>query len=180
LHLNLAALKGDEKNRVGGGTNGGSSHQGLSMEPIFKKLTDEIKALQMNLSAHDQLVKESLACYQRILLEVLLEMESVRANYEARILNLENSLWTGLWLVPLQKLCFDLMFGISLLYRAVSELQFFAGILICAPLCFYWFHKYQSLEGKKFRKTEACKSVVPCSPNKQTLSPVEMETPLAD
>jgi hypothetical protein len=181
LHLNLASLKGDEKNRNGGVANGSSSHQGLSMEPIFKKLTDEIKALQMNLAAHDQLVRESLTCYQSIMMEVLLEMESTRANHEARILSLENSFWTGLWLVPLQKLCFGAMLGISLLYRVVfSELYFVAGILLCAPLCFYLFQKYQSLGNKEFQKIVACKSVMPSFPKGQTLSPVDLETPLAD
>ena len=60
-----------------------------SMEPIFKKLTDEIRALQTNLSIQDQFTKTSVACYQRVLFDLMLEMEETRNDHAARILRLE-------------------------------------------------------------------------------------------
>jgi hypothetical protein len=80
----LAARKGD-----------GSSASSGTMEPIFKKLTGEIKSLQLSLSVHDQFTKASVSCYQRILLDLIVEMEAMRMDQNERLLKLENEFRTA-------------------------------------------------------------------------------------
>jgi len=80
--------KAHRKDHVGTGS---SNHVG-SMEPIFKKLTDEIKALQINLSTQEQFTKVSVACYQRVLLELMSENEKTRRQHELRLSRLEDEL----------------------------------------------------------------------------------------
>ncbi|KAG7365987.1 Sad1 / UNC-like protein [Nitzschia inconspicua] len=70
----------------------GASQGGGMMEPIFKKLMDEIFALQTSLSVHDQFAKASVACYQRVLLDLAMEMEKVREDHEERLERLEKKL----------------------------------------------------------------------------------------
>lgn len=72
------------------GVVGGNAASGANpMEPIFKKLTDEIRLLQSNLSIQDQFTKTSVACYQRVLLELMLQTETLRIDHEKRIRELE-------------------------------------------------------------------------------------------
>jgi hypothetical protein len=80
-----------------------------SMEPIFIKLSDEIKSLQSNLALHDQFAKESALCYQRIIFEILIEMESDRSSYSQRLSNLENEIKFGSFIVSLQRLSSQLL-----------------------------------------------------------------------
>lgn len=70
----------------------GGSQGGRAMEPIFKKLTDEIFALQTSLSVHDQFSKLSVGCYQRVLLDLAMQMETLRNNQEERLSRLEEQL----------------------------------------------------------------------------------------
>ncbi|KAG7351886.1 Sad1 / UNC-like protein [Nitzschia inconspicua] len=70
----------------------GASQGGGMMEPIFKKLMDEIFALQTSLSVHDQFAKASVACYQRVLLDLAMEMEKVREDHEERLERLEKKM----------------------------------------------------------------------------------------
>jgi hypothetical protein len=72
-----------------GSVSGAQSGAG-GMEPVFKKLTDEIKALQAGLAAYDEWTKESVACYQKVLFEIFLDMESQRHLQELRLQKLEN------------------------------------------------------------------------------------------
>jgi hypothetical protein len=67
----------------------GASHNAGTMEPIFKKLTDEIKSLQTSLSIQDQFTKTSVACYQRVLLDLIIDMEKVRSVQGDRLQRLE-------------------------------------------------------------------------------------------
>jgi hypothetical protein len=83
----------------GGGNNGASS----SMEPIFKKLTDEIKSLQANVAVHDQFTKDALSCYQRVMFEMLLEMEADRQSWDARIAKLENEMYSATLMMAWQR-----------------------------------------------------------------------------
>jgi hypothetical protein len=75
--------------KIAGSASNGNAQVNSPMEPIFKKLTDEIKALQASVSIHDMYAKESIICYQRVVMELMVEMESVRRDQEARILQLE-------------------------------------------------------------------------------------------
>jgi hypothetical protein len=83
--------------RKGVSGNGDKAHSGSTMEPIFKKLTDEIKSLQMSLSVHDQFTKSSVSCYQRVMLDLIVEMESMRNTNEARLLRLEKEVLGSSW-----------------------------------------------------------------------------------
>ncbi|CAJ1970303.1 unnamed protein product [Cylindrotheca closterium] len=83
--------KAHRKDHVGPGS---SNHVG-SMEPIFKKLTDEIKALQINLSTQEQFTKVSVACYQRVLLDLMSENEKTRRQHEVRLSMLEDELYSS-------------------------------------------------------------------------------------
>jgi len=79
--------------RKANGASGTSASSGSTpMEPIFKKLTDEIKSLQANLAVQDQFTKVSVACYQRILTDLMMETELLRTNHEDRLLKLEEGL----------------------------------------------------------------------------------------
>jgi hypothetical protein len=69
-----------------------TSSSSTPMEPIFKRLTDEIKSLQASLSVQDQFTKVSVACYQRIMTDLILETERLRTDHEDRLLKLEQEL----------------------------------------------------------------------------------------
>jgi hypothetical protein len=78
-----------------GGTNAGGSQaqgHGGKMEPIFKTLTDEIKALQINQSVQDQYVKALVSCYQRVMLEMAETINDVETRQEKRISDLEEAM----------------------------------------------------------------------------------------
>ena len=75
--------------KIAGSSGHGNAQVNSPMEPIFKKLTDEIKALQASVSIHDLYAKESIICYQRVVMELMIEMESTRRDQEARLLKIE-------------------------------------------------------------------------------------------
>jgi Sad1 / UNC-like C-terminal len=82
----------------------GTGNPGASMEPIFKKLTDEIRTLQTSLNVHDQFARESVACYQGLLLDLLAEQESLRHGHEERLARLEEDMRNNLaWLVAISR-----------------------------------------------------------------------------
>jgi len=76
-----------------GGQGSGNPPAGGAVEPVFKKLTDEIKALQASVSVHDKFSREMVACYQRVLFDLFLEMESIRIKQNVRLDRLERSLF---------------------------------------------------------------------------------------
>jgi Sad1 / UNC-like C-terminal len=98
--LNFANFKATSKassakTRDGSSGQSGGSSSHLSMEPIFKKLTDEIKALQSNVAIHDQFMKVTVSCYQQIILELLLEMEMNQRSNDLRITKLEGEIFAS-------------------------------------------------------------------------------------
>mmetsp|Transcript_18365 Transcript_18365/g.53032 ORF Transcript_18365/g.53032 Transcript_18365/m.53032 type:complete len:1033 (+) Transcript_18365:139-3237(+) len=106
-----------------------SSSGAAAMEPIFKKLTDEIKFLQNSLSVHDNFAKTSAACYQRILLDLILESERLRNDHEVRLRKLEKDYFSSpaglLWKFCLS--CAELFWKIMLLVSSAVS-------YICSPL----------------------------------------------
>eukprot|EP00521_Asterionellopsis_glacialis_P011613 CAMPEP_0195307022 /NCGR_PEP_ID=MMETSP0707-20130614/37502_1 /TAXON_ID=33640 /ORGANISM="Asterionellopsis glacialis, Strain CCMP134" /LENGTH=1143 /DNA_ID=CAMNT_0040371259 /DNA_START=69 /DNA_END=3500 /DNA_ORIENTATION=- len=68
---------------------GGGHVSGGRNEPIFKTLTDEIRTLQINQSVNDQFTKSLVSCYQRVLLDMSAEMESLQANQDKRLSEVE-------------------------------------------------------------------------------------------
>jgi hypothetical protein len=78
-----------------GGTNAGASHaqgHGGKIEPIFKTLTAEIKALQINQSVQDQYIKALVSCHQRVILEMAETLIDVETRQERRLSSLEDAM----------------------------------------------------------------------------------------
>uniref|UniRef100_A0A7S1D9Q2 SUN domain-containing protein n=2 Tax=Cyclophora tenuis TaxID=216820 RepID=A0A7S1D9Q2_CYCTE len=67
----------------------GAHSQNEVLEPIFKRLTDEIKSLQLSQTVQDQFSKELVGCYQKILLEVVTELTDQQLMQETRFAKLE-------------------------------------------------------------------------------------------
>lgn len=122
--LNFAEFKASTLKTRSGSGSAGSGGPGGNMEPIFKKLTDEIKTLQANVAVHDQFAKESISCYQRVMLEMLMEMESARLSQDARISKLENDLKLGALVVALQHVV------ASLVARLISSLRVWYSVCL--------------------------------------------------
>lgn len=124
--LDFGYFKAKALRKATSGT-GASNHVG-SMEPIFKKLTDEIKALQTNLSIQDQFTKASVACYQRVLFDLVLEMEKTRKDQDFRLSKLEEELHSSE------------AFTWRLLYSISSIFSFFYSILFAcnSAILGYW------------------------------------------
>jgi hypothetical protein len=93
---------------------GGQSAGGSTVEPIFKKLADEIRTLQTSVSVHDQFAKSSIACYQRVMLDLIVELEAVRVEQDARISKIEQELLKGTqWTTILQGFFTAVVYGVS-------------------------------------------------------------------
>jgi Sad1 / UNC-like C-terminal len=94
--LDLSRLKEESQQArtgAGAGTNvggaGTSSSSVPPMEPIFKKLADEIRSLQASLALHDQLHRKSVTCYQRVMLDMIMATESEQIQQNQRLQLLE-------------------------------------------------------------------------------------------
>jgi dUTPase len=59
-------------------------------EPIFKKLTDEIKGLQAGQSVYEQYIKAATSCYQRVILDLGNEVISKLIEQDHRMKSLED------------------------------------------------------------------------------------------
>jgi hypothetical protein len=107
----------------------GASQTAASMEPIFKKLTDEIKSLQTSLSIHDQFTKTSISCYQRVLFDLIVEMEMMRTDQGQRLARLEEafqqsqaSMFVKLWRWLGHTVAALWLWGYSIAYLWISTL----------------------------------------------------------
>jgi len=113
---------------------GASTASGSSpMEPIFKKLTDEIKLLQSSLSVHDQFTKASVACYQRVLLDLIVETQLLRTDHEERLRNLENESRAS-WASSLWRSAVSIMAG----FRTASS-WIYSGVAYSYSPLLTWF-----------------------------------------
>ena len=121
--LNFAGFKKDylALRSKGNGQPEKNHPAGVPLEPIFKRLTDEIKALQANVAVHDQFAKESVMCYQGVLLELLMEMESLRTMQDARISQLENAFYVGPWLATFWRFLMRFLWGVIQLASRVLQ-----------------------------------------------------------
>mmetsp|Transcript_8170 Transcript_8170/g.15376 ORF Transcript_8170/g.15376 Transcript_8170/m.15376 type:complete len:1017 (-) Transcript_8170:1423-4473(-) len=61
-------------------------------EPIFKKLTDEIKGLQAGQSVYEQYIKAATSCYQRVILDLGNEVTSKQIDLDHRMKSLEDQI----------------------------------------------------------------------------------------
>ncbi len=89
LELSEVKVNMNTSKKTHGGSGTSASSGSNPMEPIFKKLTDEIRSLQSSLSAHDQFTKTSVTCYQRVILDLIVAMERLRSDNDQRLRNLE-------------------------------------------------------------------------------------------
>ena len=95
------------------------------MEPIFKKLTDEIKTLQSLLSVHDQFATDSASCYQRVILQLLVDQEAARGRQDERIAKLEHEMHSDLgWLRAISGLLSQCTLLVTSLFSFVVRLSF--------------------------------------------------------
>jgi hypothetical protein len=134
--LDFAKFKAKILSARASNTNGsGQSAGGGTVEPIFKKLADEIRTLQTSVSVHDQFAKSSIACYQRVMLDLVVELEAVRVEQDARISKIEQELFRGTqWTAVFQGFFQPVVYGVSsTLELLVSSLIFHEGktILDC-------------------------------------------------
>jgi hypothetical protein len=102
----------------------GSSNGGRMMEPIFKKLTDELFALQTSLSVHDQFAKMSVGCYQRVILDLALESEKLRWDQDERLRKLEEQILEPATLQMFHKVVVSLVSTIATWLRASRSYLF--------------------------------------------------------
>ena len=61
-------------------------------EPIFKKLADEIKSLQINQGIYDQYIKAATKCYHQIISDMASEIVSLQGEQERRLSQLEEKM----------------------------------------------------------------------------------------
>ena len=87
----ITAQRSAKLNSLSGSSNGGGS-AGIKMEPIFKTLTDEIKALQSTQTIYDQYLNSVAACYQKVIIDMSLEMNRLENKQNERIEVLEKML----------------------------------------------------------------------------------------
>jgi hypothetical protein len=125
--LDFAKFKAKILSARASNTNGsGQSAGGGTVEPIFKKLADEIRTLQTSVSVHDQFAKSSIACYQRVMLDLVVELEAVRVEQDARIRKIEEELSRGTqWTAIFQGIYTAVVYGVS------STLELLVSSLIC-------------------------------------------------
>jgi hypothetical protein len=92
--LDLATFKAKASaSRKPSSSNGQSQGSSRILEtPIYQTLMDQIVALQISLSAHDQYTKASVDCYQRVLLDLAMQMNIARSDQEERLKRLEEQM----------------------------------------------------------------------------------------
>jgi len=131
-------LKGrTQQTGAGNGNSGGSNPTAtVPMEPIFKKLTDEIRALHASVAVHDQFAKETASCYQRVLLELMTESDSMRLEQEARLRRLEMDIEGGIaYVIAVKRIFFwALPYVISLALPA-AKLVFWEDMGVAISFC---------------------------------------------
>jgi len=91
--LDFQAFKAKLSKSSGPGSMSGNGATGASKnEPIFKKLTDEIKVLQTSQGIHDQYVKAMTTCYEKIIIDFYKEISFLKVEQEERLLSLEEQI----------------------------------------------------------------------------------------
>jgi len=71
---------------------GGTSH-GAKMEPIFKKITDEIKNVQITQTQYEQYISALKACYETVIFDVAQDIDTIQASVDQRLSSLERAVF---------------------------------------------------------------------------------------
>ena len=99
------------KNGQTGGGNGHASGGSVELQPIFKRLTDEIKTLQGTLGVQEDFLKKSMACYQKVILELLVQQEERHSRVDKRLEDLEHAINTYLMWLHFVEACIAAVVG---------------------------------------------------------------------
>jgi len=87
----LAANAG--KNAGGGGDRGGPAGGAKKMEPIFNKITNEIKSVQITQNQYEQYISALNACYESVFYDMAKDLDSMQANVDQRLAGLERAVF---------------------------------------------------------------------------------------
>lgn len=70
---------------------GGSVGGGAKMEPIFTKITSEIKSVQIIQHQYEQYISALKACYEAIFLDMAKDLDSMQTSFDQRLSSLERA-----------------------------------------------------------------------------------------
>ena len=75
-------------------SNAGQAGQvpGPKMEPIFAKITNEIKSVQMTQHQYEQYISAVKTCYEKLFLDMAKDLDSIQIDYDRRLSNLEKAM----------------------------------------------------------------------------------------
>lgn len=172
--------------RASNSGSGGQAAAGGAVEPIFKKLADEIRTLQTSVSVHDQFAKSSIACYQRVMLDLVVELEAIRVQQDARISRIEQELLRGTqWTAVFQGFFPSGVYGVtptlellvsSLISRECNIFCSCLGWSFCVCLAFFVCRVITSA-GRSFCEFLAffiCRVITSAGSRKRKLSPLRV------
>jgi len=74
------------------GAKGSGQVPGPKMEPIFAKITNEIKSVQMTQHQYEQYISAVKTCYEKLFLDMTNDLDSIQRDYDRRLSNLEDAL----------------------------------------------------------------------------------------
>ena len=74
------------------GPKGSGQVPGPKMEPIFAKITNEIKSVQMTQHQYEQYISAVKTCYEKLFLDMVNDLDAMERSYDRRLSNLEEVL----------------------------------------------------------------------------------------
>ena len=72
------------------GPKGSGQVPGPKMEPIFAKITNEIKSVQMTQHQYEQYISAVKSCYEKLFLDMANDLDSIQRDYDSRLSQLED------------------------------------------------------------------------------------------
>jgi hypothetical protein len=70
----------------------GGQMPGPKMEPIFTKITNEIKSVQITQHQYEQYISAVKNCYEKLFLDMVNDLDSIQNDYDRRLSNIEEVL----------------------------------------------------------------------------------------
>jgi hypothetical protein len=71
--------------------NGGLVGGGAKMEPIFSKITSEIKSVQVTQHQYEQYISAVKSCYQSMFFDMVKDLDSMQSNFDQRLSVIEQT-----------------------------------------------------------------------------------------
>mmetsp|Transcript_22658 Transcript_22658/g.54712 ORF Transcript_22658/g.54712 Transcript_22658/m.54712 type:complete len:1322 (+) Transcript_22658:45-4010(+) len=78
---------------AGSGAQVGGGGGGAKMEPIFTKITSEIKAVQITQNQYEQYISALKVCYETVLWDMIKDLDSMRSSFDQRLSKLERAVF---------------------------------------------------------------------------------------